>query len=208
MNKKQSIFVPGPCGQLEAILTTPQDTPNAVGIICHPHPQQEGTMHNKVVTALSWAMEAMGWATLRFNYRGVGKSAGEYAQQIGEIDDGLAAYKWIQEKYPQCPIHMAGFSFGAFIAATVCNQLPCQSLVTAAPVVHHSNYNQLTNINCPWLAVVGEQDEIVTAEQIKELQTLQNFNFELTAFANTTHFFHGQLIPLREKVKMFYNSIC
>ena len=198
------VLIAGPAGKIEAILSEPKTRPTACGIICHPDPEQEGTMHNKVVTALNWAMETSSFATIRFNYRGVGKSEGTHGHVTGELEDARAVYRWLNEKYPDLPMHLAGFSFGAFIAAQLTTEFTIQSLVTAAPVITRGNYAELNKINCPWLAVVGEEDELVSVEVIERYKNDFKQNFELIPFPQTTHFFHGQLIPLRETVKKFY----
>lgn len=203
----QTLFIPGPTGQLEAIHSVPADQkPTACGLICHPHPQQEGTMYNKVVTTLHRAMQRMGWATVRFNYRGVMNSDGVYDQQIGEINDGIAVYDWLQEHHPHLPCHAAGFSFGAFIASQVATQRTTASLVTAAPVLNHSDYQQVS-INVPWLVVAGDQDELINPNDLLTYQSSLMQPFQLSTFKETTHFFHGQLIPLRERVCEFYESL-
>ena len=202
------LFIAGPAGRLQAMHSTPAEGPaTACGLICHPHPQQEGTMHNKVVTAISWAMQAMGWATLRFNYRGVMESEGEYDNQVGEIDDALAAYTFLQQNHPGLPIHVAGFSFGAFIAASVASTQAVGSLVTAAPVVQHSRYEQLAPIHASWLAAVGDADDLVSPEQIESFRATLSKPFDLEVFKETSHFFHGQLIPLREMILGFYQNL-
>jgi hypothetical protein len=197
-------MIDGPAGQLEAMLSEPKTSPTACGIVCHPDPTQEGTMYNKVVTAINWAMEQMGWATLRFNYRGVGNSAGDHGQVAGELDDARAVYQWLHERHPQLPLHWAGFSFGAYIAAQLTTEVPTQSLVTAAPVISRGGYQDLNKITCPWLAVVGEEDELVGVDEINDYINQSKQPVELKSFADTTHFFHGQLIPLRESMKAFY----
>jgi uncharacterized protein len=201
------LLIDGPSGKLEAMYNKPKTPATACGVICHPDPQQEGTMHNKVVTAISWAMEAMGWATLRFNYRGIGSSEGSYGHIEGEIDDGRAACEWLKAQNPGLPMHVAGFSFGAFIASTLATEFPVESLVTAAPVVSRGNYHELDKITCPWLAVVGEEDELVSVDAIHAFKDKSGQDFQLTPFPKTTHFFHGQLIPLRESIKAFYQGL-
>lgn len=205
-HQTENCFIDGPSGQLEAMISRPSGEATACGIICHPHPQHAGTMHNKVVTTLNWAMEAMGWVTVRFNYRGVGKSAGEYDNQIGEVEDARAVYQWLQAHYPHLPIHLAGFSFGAYISAKLASQLPAASLVSAAPVVSYSTYSDLAPISCPWFAIVGEADELVSVDEIENYRQESGQQFELHSFPETSHFFHGQLIPLREAVKAFYTN--
>lgn len=201
------VLIDGPCGKIEAIYSVPKTTPTGCGIVCHPDPTQEGTMYNKVVTAINWAMETMDWVTIRFNYRGVGKSEGSFGEVIGETEDARAVQRWLQTQHPDLPLHLAGFSFGSFIASTLVTELPAQSLVTAAPVVSRGEYPALAPITCPWLAVVGEADELVSIAEIETFKKESQQNFELVSFPETSHFFHGQLIPLRETVKAFYQGL-
>jgi alpha/beta superfamily hydrolase len=198
------LFIDGPAGKIEAILSEKKTPATACGIICHPDPEQEGTMHNKVVTALNWAMEAMGFVTVRFNYRGVLNSEGTHGHVSGELEDTRAVYEWLHKKYPHLPLHFAGFSFGAFIVAQLATELPTQSLVTVAPIVSRRSYSQLPKITCPWLTVVGEEDELISVQAIEQYKAVSEQNLELICFSDTTHFFHGKLIPLRETVKAFY----
>lgn len=202
-----TLLIDGPRGKLEATYSEPSNPASACGIICHPDPQQEGTMHNKVVTTLNGAMEAMGWATLRFNYRGVGKSDGEYGNVEGELEDARIVHEWLRAKHPELPMHWAGFSFGAFIACQLSTEVSTHSLVTAAPVVSRGNYRGLDKVICPWLTVVGELDELVSVAEIELFQHESGQDFQLAPFPKATHFFHGQLIPLRERVKEFYDEM-
>ena len=135
---EQKIFIPGPSGRLEAQVAgilpenqIPRDvTPKTVGIICHPHPLYQGTMHNKVVTTLVRAWQSLGLATIRFNFRGVGESEGQYGDQIGEVEDLKAVIKWLAKQKAQnidkdkqrtqaFQLCLGGFSFGSLISAKV-----------------------------------------------------------------------------------------
>ena len=198
----QHLLIPGPCGQLETLFVTPADTePTAIAIVCHPHPQQEGTMHNKVVTTLHKAFEYGNAATLRFNYRGVGLSEGIFDNAVGECDDLRAIICWAQQQYPQLPLYLSGFSFGAYIAARVANddQL-AQRLVTVAPAVDHYSFANLTNIKCPWLVVHGDQDDVATFSTVKAWAQNPPSPLEFVVIKETGHFFHRRLIELRELI--------
>lgn len=117
MRKIESLFVPGPAGRLEALLEEPHDQePRAAALVCHPHPQHGGTMHNKVVYRMARALRNVGCVVLRFNYRGVNLSEGAYAHGIGEVDDARAALTLLRGRYPDLPFLLAGFSFGSRIA--------------------------------------------------------------------------------------------
>ena len=110
----ESHFLPGPVGRLEALLEEPEDQPLRLAVVlCHPHPRFGGTMHNKVVYRLARGLRAAGAVVLRFNFRGVGASHGEYGEMAGEIEDARNALTWLRERYPQLPFALAGFSFGA-----------------------------------------------------------------------------------------------
>ncbi len=127
------ILIEGEAGQLELLTTSPDDqsTQNkGVAIICHPHPLHQGTMNNKVVHTLSKAFHNKGLYTVRFNYRGVGKSEGSYGDSIGEVADLLSVLKWVDSVLDSPAIYLAGFSFGAFIAARGAALHDCKQLCT------------------------------------------------------------------------------
>lgn len=119
----ESLFLSGPEGRLEALLEEPEiDAPLAAAVICHPHPQFGGTMHNKVVYRLARGLRTSGCVVLRFNYRGVNLSEGEYADGIGETDDARAVLRELQSRYPHLPVLAAGFSFGSRVALRLTSQ--------------------------------------------------------------------------------------
>src|SRR5687768_17963766 len=104
----------GPAGNLEALLEEPEDQePRAAALVCHPHPQHGGTMHNKVVYRIARGLRSAGYVVLRFNYRGVNLSQGTYDQGNGETDDARTALAWLRERYPELPYSLGGFSFGS-----------------------------------------------------------------------------------------------
>lgn len=115
--KIETLFVAGPVGRLEALLEEPEvNDPVAAALVCHPHPQHGGTMHNKVVYRIARGLRRQGAVVLRFNYRGVNLSEGEYDRGMGEIDDARAALEVLRGRYPGLPVTLAGFSFGSRIA--------------------------------------------------------------------------------------------
>src|SRR5712691_11915691 len=112
----ESLFINGPAGKLEALLEEPEDqTPRQAALICHPHPQHGGTMHNKVVYRMARGMRRAGAAVLRFNYRGVNMSEGKYDNGAGETEDARVALAFLRSRYKQLPFSLAGFSFGSRI---------------------------------------------------------------------------------------------
>ena len=191
-------LLPSPAGSLEVMTTWPKQTPSITGVICHPHPLFAGTMNNKVVTTIAKAFDQLGLATVRFNFRGVGKSTGEYGETIGEREDLTAVLQWVKTVLPQPQIWLAGFSFGSYIAAAVANKIPVAQLVTVAPAVHHNDFAGLTNVGCPWLIIQGEQDEIVPFDQVKRFVENPPVPVKFIAVPGAGHFFHGRLIELRD----------
>ena len=110
----ESHWLAGPAGRLEALLEEPADeAPRLAVVLCHPHPRFGGTMHNKVVYRMARGLRAAGAVVLRFNFRGVGASQGEYGEMAGEMEDARMALGWLRERYPELPFALAGFSFGA-----------------------------------------------------------------------------------------------
>ena len=152
----ETIFIDGLVGQLEAITSDLSPNSERIVIICHPHPLFQGTMHNKVITTIAKAFQLKNYASVRFNYRGVGKSAGNYGDIAGEVDDCLSVYNWVLQKVPHAKISLAGFSFGAFISASVANQKKCEQLISVAPAVNNADFLSLKNISCPcaWSPVI------------------------------------------------------
>ncbi len=114
--KIESCTIEGPAGNLEALLEEPEDgIPREACLVCHPHPVHGGTMHNKVVYRMAKGLRRSGRVVLRFNFRGVGRSAGVYDHMVGELEDARAALTWLRERYPELPYGLAGFSFGSRI---------------------------------------------------------------------------------------------
>jgi len=197
-------FIQGPAGQLEVITTSSELPVKGVAVICHPHPLFQGTMNNKVVHTLARAFNGLGLHAVRFNYRGVGKSEGEFGDSVGEITDLMAILNWIDPVLPGAKLWLAGFSFGAYIAASAAARHPCQQLYSIAPAVNHQRYASLPEITCPWVVIQGEADEVVPPEEViawfKQKQQHQD-NIQLITLPNVTHFFHGQLITLRNLIE-------
>lgn len=194
--------ITGPAGKLEIAIGTPAgEERNAVGIICHPHPLYDGTMYNKVVTTLARIFQAKGLTTIRFNFRGVGKSEGKYDFGRGEVNDLLAVAAWAAQEMGQHELWLAGFSFGAFIAASGAVQLPVKKLVTVAPPVMHFPMRDLPPILCDWILVQGEQDDVVPSEEVFVWAEGRQPPPKMIRFPEAGHFFHGQLGELRTRIE-------
>jgi alpha/beta superfamily hydrolase len=192
----------GPAGLLEMAVSRPREmTRDAWGIVCHPHPLQGGTMYNKVVTTLIKTFQALGIATIRFNFRGVGKSEGQFDQGKGELEDLLAVITWAQEKKMQKELWLGGFSFGAAIAVKAATQLPITKLVAVAPSVDSFVMQHLPPILCPWILAQGDQDEVVDPQSVYAWAAARDPQPHILRFPEAGHFFHGQLSELRKRVE-------
>jgi uncharacterized protein len=192
-------IIAGPAGNLELLLEIPTvQTIKMLGIVCHPHPLYEGSMHNKVVTTLARVFNHLGAISVRFNFRGVGKSEGQYADGVGELADLHAVIAYIQREYPEHQLSLAGFSFGAYIAACVAIEVQPAVLITIAPAVHHQDFKQLAELHVPWIVVQGEADEVVPpGEVFAWLESLPRQPV-IVRMPGVGHFFHGKLLELRE----------
>lgn len=195
-------MIQGPAGKLEIAVGTPTGVEReAIGIVCHPHPLHGGTMYNKVVTTLARAFQGKGLTTVRFNFRGVGQSQGEFDHGRGEVDDLLAVVKWLQAEIGNKELWLAGFSFGAFIAASGAVQLPVKKLVTVAPPVEHFPMRNLPPILCDWVVVQGEKDDVVPAAEVLAWAESRVPQPVIIRFPESGHFFHGLLGELRVRVE-------
>ncbi len=199
---REALTIRGPAGQIEALLEEPRDaSPDHVAVLCHPHPQFQGTMLNKVVHTLSRAMNILGVPVLRFNFRGVGASEGTYAEGRGEAEDTLAAVDRALERYPGTDLCLLGFSFGAMVAARAALTAEPAQLVTIAPAVSRmAGLLEGRQPACPWLIVQGDADEVVACEDVVSWVNGLEPGPELIVLPEVGHFFHGRLTILRETV--------
>ena len=202
--QSRKVSIAGPVGSLESILELPADGA-IVGsvVVCHPHPQHGGTMHNKVAHTLARAFVRLGYAALRFNFRGTQGSEGQYDDGIGELDDALAALQWMRAEIDDGPLWLAGFSFGAAIAVRAAVLVPVDGLVSVAPAVSRFATELEGQPEVPWLIVQGDQDELVDIEETIEWVNGLLPGPELAILEGAEHFFHGRLVDLRETVAEF-----
>jgi uncharacterized protein len=197
---ESTILFPGPVGDIE-LLAAPADNATTTTIICHPHPLYGGTMTNKVVTTLARVFKDLGHRTIRFNFRGVGKSAGAYDHGKGELTDLLAIIDWVKTLYPNDALWLAGFSFGAYVATKGAIEVSPAQLVTVAPQVSRFVEDDLTKVSCPWVLVQGEQDEVVSPAEVFAWYETLNPKPKLIRMPDAGHFFHRKLVELREELK-------
>lgn len=205
-------FLQGAVGTIEMLVDFPEkEQPAAVAVICHPHPLFGGTMHNKVVSTLARVCKTLEIPSFRFNFRGVGKSEGTYDKTIGEIQDCLSVVAAAKAQYPDTPIWLMGFSFGAYVAAKAAAQEQPALLVTVAPPVGKEYFGDLPDRTAPWILVQAKDDEVINAEAVFAWYETLAHKPKLLEFAKAGHFFHGNLIPLREQITaaiLEYPQLC
>jgi len=199
---EQELFIEGPAGKLQLLTATPKENAlKQVAIICHPHPQFGGTLQNKVVTTLHKAFQMLGMRTVRFNYRGVGESDGTFAEGIGETEDCIAVLDWTRKTCSDYQIYLAGFSFGAYVSyrmASITAYRERLAQLISITMPQYPELSQLPEPLCPWLLIQGEQDEVVEAQAVFNWVTTLQHPPTLIKMPNTSHFFHGKLVELRD----------
>lgn len=200
LNKKQTIFIAGPAGQQELLISFPEVTQKITCVICHPHPVHGGTMHNKVVYTLASAMNELDIKAVRFNFRGVQKSEGQFDHGRGELEDLINVVQWVKNHYPDDIIWLAGFSFGAFIAIKGRPLCDAQQLVIVAPPAGQPYFEALPALTCPWVLVQGGQDEVIASDQVMNWAKHQFSSPEMIFMPEAGHFFHGQLVEMKEEL--------
>jgi len=187
-----SLTLPGPAGDLEALLRLPAH-PSGAAVVAHPHPLFGGTMHTKVVhRAAKLLAERFHLPSLRFNFRGVGASAGSWDEGRGETDDLVAATRWIRERHPGGPLVLAGFSFGSLCAARTASALgPDVLLLVGVPLDRwpEEEARGLEGSNVVW--VQGSEDQFGSGELA--LQTAARHGFRAEVVPGADHFFTGRL---------------
>lgn len=182
--------IPGPAGPLEALLDLPEGEPRAVAVFGHPHPLHGGTMHTKALYQAAKAMPRIGVAALRFNFRGVGRSAGVFDSGLGEKDDFRAAITFVAERFPDTPIWAAGMSFGSWVAMTVGAEDPRISLLLGiAPPVDSYDFEALKTCTLPKFIVHGEEDELISIKDVRRFYSQIPEPKELITIEEANHLF-------------------
>jgi hypothetical protein len=197
-----SFVIPGVVGDLELLSACPpQDSARpATVVICHPHPLHGGSMQNKVVHTLARAAGELGTRSVRFNFRGVGRSGGEYDHGRGETEDLLAVIAWVRARRPQDRIWLAGFSFGSYVALQASVRFDVAQLVLVAPPVNLYDFSRLALPSCPLLVIQGGADEVVPATQVLNWVERLTPPPQLVYLEGVSHFFHGRLNDLRSEL--------
>lgn len=189
--------IAGPAGLLDCAFDAPAGAPTGVAVICHPHPQHGGTLDNKVVQTLARTFLQLGLRTVRFNFRGVGASQGEWDGGRGEVDDALAVIT--AQRDPTLPFMLAGFSFGAYVASQAAHQLRDDAKPKRLVLVGPSTQKQvMPAVPADTVVVHGEADEVVPLSATLDWARPQVL--PVTVLPGVGHFFHGQLALLKSVV--------
>ncbi len=202
--RETPVFIDGPVGQLEALYLD-LDEPKGIALICHPNPVQGGTMLNKVISTLQRTARDAGLITLRFNYRGVGASAGSSDMGEGEVDDAQAAASWLRAKHPDLPMTLLGFSFGGFVAATLGGRLEAEGetlkhlFMVAPAVMRIANVDALAQKGALTI-IQPDTDEVVDPQLVYDWSDKLPRPHELLKVAECGHFFHGKLTDLKDLI--------
>jgi len=208
----ESLVLKGPAGDLESRLDLPAAGPDrdpaapvAFAVVCHPHPLYGGTLTNKVVHTLAKSFNDAGMPSLRFNFRGVGASAGTHDAGRGEVQDALAVVHYGRERWPQAQLWLAGFSFGAAVAVRAAIEAQPTGLVAVAPAVDRIDIGVVTPA-CPWLVVLGDADDVVSPARMLDWARGLRPQPSLQVMAGAGHYFHGRLPELRDAVTAFVSQ--
>lgn len=188
--------IDGPAGPVELLLNLPESTPAGIALIAHPHSLQGGTLDNKVVQTLAKAFFSLGLASVRFNFRGVGDSGGNFDEGIGETDDALAALAHVQALLGSAlPVVLAGFSFGAFVQTRVARRIKPHRMVLVGPAVRRFAVEE---VPADTIVIHGEADEVVPLSDVFDWARPQHL--PIVVFPGCGHFFHGRLPQLQRTV--------
>lgn len=202
MRQIESFFLPGPAGRLEALLEEPEDTtPKEAALVCHPHPQHGGTMHNKVVYRIARGLRSTGAVVLRFNYRGVNLSEGTYDDGEGELEDARVALNYLRERYPELPFTVAGFSFGSRIALRLGCGIARRVIAVGFPAAYKDQAS-LDTCTTPRVFIQSTHDQFGSVEQIESIVAALPEPKQLRLVEAQDHFFAGALDVLEAQFRL------
>lgn len=198
----QSFSTIGKAGLLEGVAHIPNDEAQAIALVCHPLPTMGGTMDNKVAVTLAKTFCELGFVSLRFNFRGVGASEGEFTGGDGELEDVLVVAEFAREQFGELPLILSGFSFGGYVAARAAQKLNPRHLILVAPAVGRF---EMPLVPRDTFVIHGESDEVVPLADALDWARPQHLPIIILPAAE--HFFHGRLTQLRDVIKKHFTGV-
>ena len=204
----ESLFVAGAAGRIEALLEEPEDrAPVEAALVCHPHPQHGGTMHNKVVYRLARGLRKAGCVVLRFNYRGVNLSEGEYDRGIGESEDARACLRELSARYPDLGVVSAGFSFGSRVALRVAREESVVQKVIPVGFPTQSKYHEFVyDVRIPKYFVQSTNDAFGPAAELKDFYSSLPEPKHIDWIESVDHFFKDNLDEFEAVIERIGNT--
>jgi len=199
MSALQLFSTIGGAGNLEGVVHMPVGIPRAIAVVCHPLPTMGGTMDNKVAVTLAKTFADLGCVTLRFNFRGVGASEGEFTGGDGELEDLFTVTEFAREQFGELPLILSGFSFGGYVAARAAQKLQPRHLILAAPAVGRF---AMPPVAPDTLVIHGEHDDVVPLADA--LDWARPLRLPIVVLPEAEHFFHGRLTQLRDIIKQHF----
>ena len=200
----ETVDVPGPAGPLEGLINAGlRNRVRAIAVVAHPLPTAGGTMHTKVVFHAAKALARGGCHVLRFNFRGVGRSAGSFSDGPGEQDDFQAALKFMISRYPEVKqVWAGGMSFGAWVAMTVgADDSHVSALIGVSPPVNKYNFSAVTAAAKPTFIIHGERDELIPLKEVRRFYGLLSEPKELVVIDAADHLFDGKATEVGDAVE-------
>jgi len=201
MNKySQRFTLDGNAGKMQCILDLPEDAPRGIALVAHPHPLYGGTMENKVAQTLARTFVNLGYASARFNFRGVGESEGVHDDGRGEVDDMDVMYRHMTEQYPGLPVALSGFSFGTFVQAQFQQRLiaegrPAERLVLVGTA---AGKWPMPPVPQDTILIHGELDDTITLQEV--FDWARPLDIPVTVIPGADHFFHRKLGHIKNLV--------
>jgi alpha/beta superfamily hydrolase len=200
--KIESLFLAGAAGRLEALLEEPENaSPREAALVCHPHPQFGGTMHNKVVYRIARGLRTAGAVVLRFNFRGVNLSEGSYGEGDGELDDARVAQAYLRSRYPELPYTLAGFSFGSRVILRLgCEDGGARRLIAVGFPTRFHHSADLENCLLPRIFIQSSHDEYGPVEELRPFVESLAEPKRLIVVEAQDHFFARGLEELERQI--------
>jgi hypothetical protein len=196
----QRFSIRGAVGALECALDLPEAPPHGLALVAHPHPLYGGTMDNKVAQTLARAFVALGYAAVRMNFRGVGKSEGEHDAGRGETDDMALLLAHMQQQYPGLPVALSGFSFGTFVQAQLQQRLIAQGTPAERLVLVGSAAGKwaMPEVPANTILIHGEHDDTIPLSDVLDWARPQDL--PVIVIPGADHFFHRKLQHIKNFV--------